>query len=110
MGTLIYDSVEPPITIDDRTLSHLKVVILSKLRRGESFSVSWRHGDAPDAGRSTIWVNQSIPLRFIFDETEAPELNQAWLSALAQSANELGGIHLSPEEVGGGELTTPARA
>jgi len=99
MGTLIYDSVEPPIEIEDRALSHLKVVVLAKLRRGESFAVSWKHPPGKAGGRSTIWMNPAIPLRFIFEEAEPPELNQKWLAVMAESANALGGITLTAEEV-----------
>ncbi len=98
MGILIYDSVEPPIEIEDRALSHLKMVVLAKLRRGESFAVSWKHPPGTPGGRSTIWLNPAIPLRFVFDEAEAPELNQKWLAAMSESANALGGITLSPED------------
>ena len=99
MGTLIYDSVEPPIEIEDRALSHLKVVVLAKLLRGESFAVSWKHPPGKAGGRSTIWMNPAIPLRFIFEEAEPPELNQKWLAVMAESANALGGITLTAEEV-----------
>ncbi|MBO3663775.1 DUF7882 family protein [Microbacterium stercoris] len=101
MGILIYDSVEPPIEIEDRALSHLKVVVLSKLRRGESFAVSWKHPPGKAGGRSTIWLNPAIPLRFIFDEDEPPELNQRWLTRMSESAHALGGIMLTPEEIEG---------
>lgn len=100
MGTLIYDSVDPPILIEDRALSHLRVVILAKLRRSESFAVSWKH-PAEQGGRSTIWIHPGIPLRFVFEESDPPELNQEWLARLAESASELGGIVLTAEEVSG---------
>lgn len=99
MGTLVYDSVQPPIEIEDRALSHLKVVVLSKLRRGESFAVSWKHPPGKAGGRSTIWLHPAIPLRFIFEEPEPPELNQKWLADMADSANALGGITLTAEAV-----------
>lgn len=42
MGTIRYgDSNE--IHIEDRALSHLKVAIATKLRRNESFTLSWKH-------------------------------------------------------------------
>ncbi|KJQ56002.1 DUF7882 family protein [Microbacterium sp. SA39] len=100
MGTISYDSTSGPIHIDDRALAHLKVVIATKLRRNESFTLSWRHPEGEPVGRSTIWLHPSIPLRFTFDEPEAPELNAQWIERLMQSVNSTGGIMLVDEMVG----------
>ncbi|GLJ63061.1 MULTISPECIES: DUF7882 family protein [Microbacterium] len=97
MGTLYYGASATPISVEDRALAHLKVVIISKLRRDESFSVSWRHREGEPEGRSTIWVHPAIPLRFEFEEPVAPELDRQWLEDLAVSANALGGIQLVEE-------------
>jgi len=67
VGRLLYGDGSMPILIEDRALAHLKVVISTKLRRGESFTVSWRHLEDQPRGRSTIWVHPSIPIRFEFD-------------------------------------------
>jgi hypothetical protein len=93
----MYGSSTAPILIEDRALAHLKVVIATKLRRHESFTLSWVHknGDAP--GRSTIWLHPSIPLRFVFDETEPPELNAEWISILSSTLSSTGGICLIDE-------------
>jgi len=105
MGTIYYGGSATPIHIDDRALAHLKVVIATKLRRGESFTVSWRHPDDEPRGRSTIWLHPSIPLRFVFDEPEPPTLSRSWIETLAHSANSSGGImlvaeHLAPAPAG----------
>lgn len=92
MGRLIYDDAADPIPIDDLTLSHLKVVIAAKLRRNESFTLSWQHPDGDGVGRSTVWIHPAIPLRFDFDEAEAPKLRPEWIAAIADSANATGGI------------------
>ena len=97
MGTIYYGGSATPIHIEDRALAHLKVVIATKLRRGVSFTVSWQHPDDQPRGRSTIWLNPSIPLRFVFDEPEAPDLNRRWIEDLASSANSSGGIMLVAE-------------
>lgn len=99
MGILYYGGSAMPIHIEDRALAHLKVVILAKLRRNESFTVSWRHHETEPVGRSTIWMHPSLPIRFVFDEPEAPELNREWIEELAHSANALGGITLTEEHV-----------
>lgn len=99
MGMIYYGSDTEPIHIEDRALAHLKVVITTKLRRNESFTLSWKHpeGDAP--GRSTIWLHPSIPLRFVFETTEAPELVAKWINAMANSASSTGGITMVTEDM-----------
>lgn len=97
MGTIYYGGSGTPVTIEDRALAHLKVVIATKLRRGESFTLSWRHGDDEKAGRSTLWLHPSIPLRFVFDDDEPTQLSRAWIEDLANSANSSGGITLVAE-------------
>lgn len=97
MGTIFYGGSAVPIHIEDRALAHLKVVIATKLRRSESFTVSWQHPNDQPAGRSTIWLHPSIPLRFVFDDPEPAELNRRWIEDLAHSANTSGGITLVAE-------------
>ncbi|MDQ4215589.1 hypothetical protein [Microbacterium capsulatum] len=99
MGLIYYGAGSDPIRIEDRTLAHLKVVIATKLRRNESFTLSWRHEEGQERGRETLWLHPSIPLRFVFDEPEPPELSGEWLRALAGSANSTGGIQLLPEHM-----------
>ncbi len=70
MGRLYYGNGTEAIEMPDRTLAHLRVVATTKLRRSESFSVSWKHPDGVAGGRSTIWLHCSIPLRFEFDAAE----------------------------------------
>lgn len=99
MGYLFYGDTNEPITIEDRTLAHLKVVLATKLRRNESFTLSWEHPEGETPGRSTLWLHPSIPLRFVFDDPETPALSQQWLHELATSANSSGGIHLTEEHI-----------
>jgi hypothetical protein len=96
MGSLHYGG-DDAIHVEDRALAHLKIAIATKLRRNESFTLSWKHPDGEDAGRSTIWLHPSIPLRFTFDEPEAPQLNLKWIEQLMHSANSSGGIQLVDE-------------
>jgi hypothetical protein len=97
VGTIYYGGSATPIHIDDRALAHLKVVIATKLRRSESFTVTWRHPEDQPRGRSTIWLHPSIPLRFVFDDPEPTELSREWIEELASSANSSGGITLIAE-------------
>lgn len=99
MGTMYYGGPGTAIHIEDRALAHLKVVIATKLRRGESFTLSWQHPADEPRGRSTVWLHPSIPLHFVFDEPEPPELSREWIHDLANSANTSGGITLVAEHV-----------
>lgn len=103
MGQLFYDHIGPAVEIDDRTLAHLKVVITTKLRRGESFTLSWKNPDAH--GRNTIWIHPTIPVKFDFDGPEPMDLNRVWIQHLADSSNGGGGIVLTGEHTD----TTPTR-
>jgi hypothetical protein len=91
MGTLFYGSDEP-IQVADRLLAHVKVVVATKLRRGESFTISWRHPAGEPAGRSTIWVHPAISLRFVFESPEAEVLDPQWLKDLADQASSSAGL------------------
>lgn len=104
MGTIYYGGSATPIHIEDRALAHLKVVIATKLRRGESFTVSWRHPDDQPRGRSTIWLHPSIAMRFVFDDPEPADLSREWIEELANSANSSGGIMLVSEHIDTGPV------
>jgi hypothetical protein len=108
VGTLYYGDSGTPIGIEDRALAHLKVAITTKLRRGESFTLSWQHAQEQPRGRSTLWVHASIPLRFVFDETEAAELSREWIEDLMRSANSTGGIELVSEHIDTDSIPTVA--
>lgn len=102
MGTLFY--ADQAIEMDDRTLAHLKVAVVTKLRRGESFTLSWTHADDQPVGRTTIWMHESIPLRFEFDEPQPPQLHREWIEEILRSANTTGGIQLTAEHIETGQM------
>ena len=97
MGFLLYGRPAEEIEIEDRTLAHIKIVILAKLRRNESFAFSFEHDPSDDGGRSTIWLNPAIPLRFKFEEERQPVLDRRWLELLVVAANSVDGLRLIPE-------------
>lgn len=90
MAYLYYGADLAPIEIPETLLAHLKIVITAKLRRRESFLMSWRHEDG--SGRSSIWLQPSIPLRFVFENPEPAELDRELLARLAESAHSNGGL------------------
>lgn len=95
MGSLHYGSPPATFDLDDRTLAHVELVVLAKLRRHESFALTI--DDAKD-GRQTIWINSSSTLRFEF-ATKTHEINREWLDELIDSANTTVGMRVLPEPV-----------
>jgi hypothetical protein len=90
MGYLYYGADNAPIELPEALLAHIKVVITAKLRRSESFLMSWRYEDG--TGRSSIWLQPAIPLRFVFDSPEPAVLDRELLTSLAESAHSNGGL------------------
>ena len=91
MGYLMYDS-STQISFEDRVLAHLEVVIVSKLRRKESFALSWREASENGDGRTTIWIDPSIPLRFRYSGSRLPSLDREWVERLATAAASSSGL------------------
>ena len=93
------------IGFDDRVLTHLQIVIGAKLRRHESFFLSWKDDPAVGSGRSSIWIAPSIPLFFTFSRNAHPTINREWLDELSISSNTTQGLFLSNEP--GAETPAP---
>ncbi|ANF31738.1 ATP-dependent DNA ligase [Leifsonia xyli] len=91
MGFMVYDS-STQISFDDRVLAHLEVVIVSKLRRKESFALSWRESPDNGDGRTTVWIDPSIPLRFRYNGSRPPALDREWIERLAAAAASSTGL------------------
>ena len=94
MGRLVYNSTLQ-INLDDRTLAHIQAIIQAKLRRNESFYVTWT--DEPLDGRNVIWLHPNIPLSFRFGPGPATRLNPTWLEELITTAYNPTGLHITPE-------------
>lgn len=97
MGQLIYGSNGTVVEIEDRALAHLKVVMITKLRRSEGFAFSWDEELKNGSGRSTIWIHPAVSVQFKFYGTRQPAMNKVWLEELMSSANSGGGLHILPE-------------
>lgn len=94
MGRLRYDGTSDPIRIEDTTLAHLKIVISTKLRRQESFMMTWRPvGDGPDR-RATVWIHPAIPLQFGYDEAEPPTIDATLIAEMMRVLNATGELIL----------------
>ncbi|MCU1527936.1 MAG: ATP-dependent ligase [Frondihabitans sp.] len=97
MGSLIYGSTSIEIVFEDRTLEHLQIVIATKLRRRESFFFSWRDPKRVGDGRSSLWMDASIPLYFKYKGGRVPSISRPWLAELTASANSSSGLVLTDE-------------
>lgn len=97
MGQLLYGTPPEAFEIDDRTLAHVEVVTLAKLRRNEAFALTV---DADKGGRTTIWVGTNATLQFRFEQGRQ-EINRAWLDLLIDSANTPGGLRIEDEPAAG---------
>ncbi|TAL43470.1 MAG: ATP-dependent DNA ligase [Salinibacterium sp.] len=110
MGSLIYGTQPVEFKFEDRVLAHLQVVISAKLRRGESFFLSWFEEPAVGSGRNAIWVNASIPLVFCFSGSRVPTLNKAWLEEMAIAAGSNQGLILLEEPPADGAIRSEETA
>ena len=96
VGTFSYDVVLSA-DFDDRILAHLQVVIGAKMRRGESFFFSWKDDNRIGDGRTSIWLQPTIPLSFKYFGSRTPSINRLWIEELMTSANSANGLHIVPE-------------
>jgi hypothetical protein len=95
MGMMYYADSRVAIEVDDRALAHIKMVMVSKLRRNESFTFSW---DRPDGGgRMSFWMASTIPLVFEFSDPTPVLINRQWVEEMSQAAGSLHGLFLLPE-------------
>ncbi|MEO6826868.1 MAG: ATP-dependent DNA ligase [Microbacteriaceae bacterium] len=85
------------IQFDDRLLTHLQIVIIQKLRRGESFLMSWKDSSDVGGGRSAIWLHPVQALYFKFFGSRVATINPQWLETLTASANGSRGLIVTEE-------------
>jgi hypothetical protein len=95
MGSISYDGLV--VVVDDRTLTHLQIVIVNKLRRGEAFLMSWKDSHDVGSGRSAIWLHPQVLIYFKFDGSRVPAINERWLHELADSAESSRGLIVTTE-------------
>ncbi len=93
MGKLEYNSSRPPIEVEDELLAHLKFVIGMKLRRHESFMMTWPSGKKRP-GRLSAWMHPSIPLVIEFDEEPPPKIDPQRAERMVNQLNARGELIL----------------
>jgi hypothetical protein len=97
VGSLIYGTSGIEIAFDDRVLAHLELVINAKLRRRESFMLSWRDTPAVGDGRSSVWLDTAIPLYFRYSGSRIPLIDKEWLEELVMEASSTRGLVLTED-------------
>lgn len=97
MGYLLFGTPPESVRIDDRMLAHLKVVMLTKLRRREGFAFTFDFAPEAGSGRATVWLGPEVLIQFRFEGNRHPAINKAWLELLMLTANEADGLRLVAE-------------
>lgn len=97
MGTLIYGYGQK-FEFDDRLLAHVKIALVTKLRRHESFLLNWEVPPEQGGGRISLWISREIPMAFAFAGSRPPTLNEQWMEALLMTSQRTGGMVIMPEE------------
>lgn len=96
MGYLTYAG-SSEYEFEDRSLAHLKVAVGMKLRRQESFFLSWSNSVERGSGRLSLWVSPSIPLAFRFSGSRSPDINPVWLEVLSELSHTPRGLIMISE-------------
>src|SRR4029078_13353884 len=78
MGRFVYDR-DATVEMDDRTLAHLQVVIINKLRRQESFALTLRD----DQRTLSVWVCPQTAVQFVYSGNRQPTLQRSSSEELA---------------------------
>lgn len=97
MGKLVYGSGQE-YDLDDRVLSHVKLAIVAKLRRHESFLLNWDVPVEQGSGRISLWISREVPLSFQFSGSRPPAINPHWLEALLYSSQHASGMVVMSED------------
>lgn len=97
MGFLAYAHANE-FEFDDRVLAHVKAAIGMKLRKHESFFLSWSNPAERGSGRLSVWVSPSIPMIFRFSGNRPPELNRVWVDVLVDLSNSARGMVVVAEK------------
>ncbi|RWZ64274.1 ATP-dependent DNA ligase [Labedella populi] len=92
MATLIVGADE--FTLDDRLLEHVKFVATQKLRRNESFLLTWSYPADQGSGRRSVWIHEGSMLHFRFTKQRSIALNAEWLHNLLEASHSVRGLNL----------------
>ncbi len=87
MGTLRYDATQPAISLPDRTLEHLHIVVTRKLRESQSFALTIAAGVSAPV---QVWLDARVPLVITYATGVASNINERWLAQLEASFTAAG--------------------
>lgn len=96
MGVMICGPNE--VEFDDRLLTHLQVVIVTKFRRGESFLMSWIEDEESGGGQTSLWMSPKTPVYFKYYGSRVPSLDRDWIQRLEVEANGSRGLIVLGED------------
>ncbi|MCW2166335.1 hypothetical protein B0I12_003507 [Microbacterium hydrothermale] len=88
MGRLIYQE-RHTLDIEDWLLSHLRVVIMNKLRRNEASMFMAPH---PKHGTLSLWLHPATPLVMQFYGSRPPKLDNQLIEQMMQDASGPNGL------------------
>lgn len=94
VGFLIYGSELQRIPFADVLLAHLQAVAAVKLRRDESYFMSWDDDGKPQERRA-LWMDRGIVLRFNYTAPVRPALDVQVVERLVVSAGSSGGLDIT---------------
>lgn len=93
MGTLRYDSSHPAISLPDRMLEHLHIVVTRKLREQRRFALTIVAGVSAPV---QVWLDAQVPLVITYATGMVTTINERWLAQLEASFTAAG-LTLSAE-------------
>lgn len=114
MARLIVGTAD--FTLDDRLIEHVRFVISQKLRRGESFLLTWSYPAEQGSGRRSVWIHEGSVIQFRLPKLQKAPLNTEWLSALLEASHSVKGLNLdevpepSSSASDSGEVEAPSSA
>lgn len=108
MGYLQYGSDR--YEFDDRLLAHMKLAIVGKLLRHESFLLNWTFPTEKGSGRISLWISRETLLTFRFTGSRPPQINPRWVEALSLNAARTGGMLVINEDEIDGAFLRDTRA
>jgi hypothetical protein len=80
---------------EDRFLAHVQVVLAQKMRRHESFLLSWTAPAHEEAyGRVSVWISPAAVVSFRFAGSRTAALNHAWLETMITATHSTRGLDL----------------
>ena len=107
MGHIKYD--RESFEFSDLVLTHLQMAVSTKLRRGEHFFITWPVPAFMGSGRHSIWIDNAVPLQFVYERKASTKLDMDWMAKILEAASTPGGLHVPDDEpCAGGQAPTPA--